>query len=70
MTGLDADDRADEAYEAMLVALDKGGFGSADVVYAIGMLIAQAIKHNAVDKRVSTTMDAIRNVVELEIQRS
>jgi len=70
MSELDADDRADEAYEAILVALDKGGFGAADVVYAIGMLIAQAIKHNAVDKSVSATMNAIRNVVELEIQRN
>lgn len=69
MADLDADDCADEAYETMLVALDKGGFGAADVVYAIGMLIARAIKHNAVDKSVSTTMAAIRNVVELEIQR-
>lgn len=66
---LDADDRADEACEAMLEALAAGGYSAADVVYALGMMIAHAVRYNAVDKRPEKTLEQIKGIVELELRR-
>jgi uncharacterized membrane protein len=60
-----SDDRVDELYEKLTEVCR--GFAAADVVYALGMMIADAVVLNAVDKNPDVTFKHLRNVVEIEI---
>ena len=63
------DDRAEEAYAVMQSALEEGEFPASDVVYALGMMIAVAIREHAIDKNPERTLKLIGDVVRLELQK-
>lgn len=58
-------DEVDGLYMAMNSACD--GYAASDVLYALGMMIAHAIRKSAVDKNPDTTMRLIRETVDLEL---
>lgn len=60
-------DPADEAHDLMADAIDGRGFAAADVLYAIGRLIADAIHFNALDKNPDATFKLLRGVVDVEL---
>jgi hypothetical protein len=60
-----SEDRADELYPKFTECCQ--GFGSADVVYALGMMIADAVVLNCVDKNPEKTFELLRGVADIEI---
>lgn len=64
----DETDRSEELYGKLSAACDT--YQAADVVYAIGMLLAFAIKTACTTQDPAPTMEQIRAIVDLELKYS